>query len=62
MPKVFPTSALVLGTSTPSVLYNTIDYINSIDNNGELDLARETNLRYLGYANETGESFKFIFP
>jgi mitochondrial fission process protein 1 len=23
---------------------------------------RDTNLRYLGYANETGESFKFIFP
>ena len=25
-------------------------------------MARDTGLRYLGYANETGESFKFIFP
>ena len=29
---------------------------------GEVDLYRDTNVRYLGYANEVGESFRFIFP
>lgn len=60
----FPTSSLILGSTgtTPAFLQNTVDVINKWDNNGEVDLARDTGLRYLGYANETGESFKFIFP
>jgi fission process protein 1 len=32
------------------------------EDDGEVDLYRDTNVRYLGYANEVGESFRFIFP
>ena len=60
--KSFPTSSLVIGSTTPAFLDATIDQLNKWDNNGEVDLARDTGLRYLGYANETGESFKFQFP
>lgn len=60
--KSFPTSSLILGSTTPAFLDSTIDQLNKWDNNGEVDLARDTGLRYLGYANETGESFKFIAP
>jgi len=60
--KPFPTSSLILGSTTPAFLDSTIDQLNKWDNNGEVDLARDTGLRYLGYANETGESFKFIAP
>lgn len=60
--KAFPTSSLILGSTTPAFLDSTIDQLNKWDNNGEVDLARDTGLRYLGYANETGESFKFIAP
>jgi len=32
------------------------------DEDKEVDLFRETNVRYLGYANEVGESFRFVTP
>ena len=53
---------MLLGTTSTGTFGPVIDQLNAWDNNGEVDLARDTGLRYLGYANETGESFKFIAP
>jgi len=60
------TSTLVIGAAIPSSDPSTLAKINNQflkwDNNQAIDLMRETNLRYLGYANEVGESFNLQFP
>jgi mitochondrial fission process protein 1 len=38
------------------------DYSSNMKQDKEVDLWRDTPLRLLGYANETGESFRYIFP
>ena len=60
------TASMILGNSgggqSFGILQTIMNMVNKLDNHGAVDLARDTGLRYLGYANETGESFKFIFP